>query len=59
MTIDKTKAKALLDKTKTFDGILLTKHDTAGDRRLDLAGLKRKLDAIQASKEYVVCVFEV
>jgi hypothetical protein len=59
MNIDKAKARTLIDKTRDFDGILLTKHDSANDRRTELANIKRKLDGIQGTKEYVVCVFEV
>ena len=59
MNIDKTKAKTLIDKTRIFEGFLLTKHDSANDRRTELANIKRKLDGIQGTKEYVVCVFEV
>jgi hypothetical protein len=59
MNIDKAKTKTLLDKTRKFDGILLTKHDSANDRRTELANIKRKLDGMQGTKEYVVCVFEV
>ena len=59
MNIDKAKAKTLLDKTRNFDGILLTKHDSANDRRNELATIKRKIDTIQATKEYVVCVLEI
>ena len=59
MNVDKTKAKTLIDKTRNFDGVLLTKHDSANDRRTKLANVKRKLDGIQGTKEYVVAVFEV
>ena len=59
MNIDKTKAKTLIDKTRNFEGVLLTKHDSASDRRTELAKIKRKLNGIQGTKEYVVCVFEV
>mgnify|MGYP005658256933 CR=1 FL=1 len=59
MNIDKAKAKTLIDKTRNFDGILLTKHDSAADRRTELATIKRKIDTTQATKEYVVCVFEI
>jgi len=59
MNIDKAKAKTLIDKTRIFEGILLTKHDSAYDRRTELANIRRKLDGIQGTKEYVVCVFEV
>ena len=59
MNIDKAKAKTLIDKTRNFEGILLTKHDSPNDRRTELANIKRKLDVIQGTKEYVVCVFEV
>ena len=59
MNIDKTKAKTLIDKTRNFDGVLLTKHDSAYDRKTELANIKRKLDVIQGTKEYVVCVFEI
>jgi hypothetical protein len=59
MNIDKAKAKTLIDKTRNFDGVLLTKHDSANDRRTELANIKRKLDVVQGTKEYVVCVFEV
>jgi hypothetical protein len=59
MNIDKTKAKTLIEKTRIFEGILLTKHDSANDRRTELANIKRRLDGIQGTKEYVVCVFEV
>jgi len=59
MDIDKAKAKTLIDKTRNFEGILLTKHDSANDRRTELANFKRKFDTINGTKEYVVCVFEV
>jgi hypothetical protein len=59
MTIDKAKTKTLIDKTRNFDGVLLTKHDSANDRRTKLANFKRKLDGIQGTKEYVVCMFEI
>jgi len=59
MNIDKAKAKTLIDKTRIFEGILLTKHDSAYDRRTELVNIKRRLDGIQGTKEYVVCVFEV
>ena len=59
MDIDKAKAKTLIDKTRNFEGVLLTKHDSANDRRTELANIKRKLDVVQGTKEYVVCVFEV
>ena len=59
MNIDKTKAKTLIDKTRNFDGVLLTKHDSANDRRTELANFKRKIDSALGTKEYVVCVFEV
>ena len=59
MNIDKTKAKTLIDKTRNFEGILLTKHDSANDRRTELANIKRKIDAALGTKEYVVAVFEV
>ena len=59
MNIDKTKAKTLIDKTRNFDGVLLTKHDSANDRRTELANFKRMLDVVQGTKEYVVCVFEI
>jgi hypothetical protein len=59
MNIDKAKAKTLIDKTRNFEGVLLTKHDSANDRRTELANIKRKIDAIKETKEYVVAVFEV
>ena len=59
MNIDKAKAKTLIDKTRNFEGILLTKHDSANDRRTELANIKRKIDAAPGTKEYVVAVFEV
>ena len=59
MNIDKAKAKTQIEKTRNFDGVLLTKHDSAYDRKTELANIKRKLDVIQGTKEYVVCVFEV
>ncbi len=59
MNINKAKTKTLLDKTRNFEGVLLTKHDSANDRRSELANIKRKLDGTQGTKEYVVCVFEV
>jgi hypothetical protein len=59
MNIDKAKAKTLIEKTRIFEGILLTKHDSASDRRTELANIKRKIDAALGTKEYVVCVFEV
>ena len=59
MNIDKAKAKTLIDKTRNFEGILLTKHDSANDRRTELANIKRKIDAALGTKEYVVAVFEV
>ena len=59
MNIDKAKAKTLIDKTRNFDGVLLTKYDSANDRRTKLANVKRKLDGIQGTKEYVVCMFEI
>jgi len=59
MNIDKAKAKTLIDKTRNFDGVLLTKHDSAYDRRTELANIKRKIDAALGTKEYVVVVFEV
>jgi len=59
MNIDKAKAKTLIDKTRNFEGILLTKHNSANDRRTELANIKTRLDGIQGTKEYVVCVFEV
>ena len=59
MNIDKAKAKTLIDKTRNFDGVLLTKHDSANDRRTELANIKRKLMRYKERKNMLYAVFEV